>query len=64
MDPGLVRKCLLAPAFRFAKAAQIAGEALTYVHVALKTPSSTIDLQTISDIPVDLPRTIERKGCH
>lgn len=49
VDSGLIRIGLLAPALRFAKAADILPQARSYIHAEIKTLVSTIDLQTISD---------------
>ena len=56
MDAGAVGIILLAPALRLAKAAYIETEALLNIHPDLKARMSPIDLQTISDICLDLFR--------
>ena len=53
MNAGLVGISLLAPALRFTKAANILPQARADIHAEVKTPVSTIDLQTISDNMVD-----------
>jgi hypothetical protein len=56
VDPGFMCERLLAPAFLLSEPPQILGQALSYIHDRSKTRLSSIDLQTISDIPFDLPR--------
>ena len=57
VNAGTVGIILLAPALLEPETAQIGGEALTDVHVVLKSAMSTNDLQTMRDIPVDLTAT-------
>jgi hypothetical protein len=56
VDAGAIGIVLLAPAMLVPQAAQVGGKALANIHTRLKTALSTIDLQTISDIPVDFSR--------
>ena len=52
-----MRERLLAPALLLPEPSQDPTKALPYIHGRLETRLSTIDLQTISDIPVDfMPR--------
>lgn len=57
MHAGAVGIIFLAPAMLGTEAAQIGREALADIHKGLKTALSTLDLQTISDIPVDFTGT-------
>ena len=52
----LVREGLLTEVLLLAQAANIPTKASAYIHAALKTPLSPIDLQTMRDIRVDCPR--------
>ena len=54
MDARPVGVILLAPTFLLAETTHILAEAVTDVHGAPTTPVSAINLQTISDIGVDL----------
>jgi len=53
VDAGLLGKMLLRPVLRIAKPAQVEAEALDDIHEREITVLSTINLQTISDIPLD-----------
>jgi hypothetical protein len=53
VDAGLPGKMLLRPVLRIAKPAQVEAEALDDIHEREITVLSTINLQTISDIPLD-----------
>ena len=53
MDAGFFGKMLLRPVLRIAKPAQVDAEALDDIHEREITVLSTINLQTISDIPLD-----------
>lgn len=53
MDPGLAGELFLRPASGKAEPTQIGAEALDDVHEREITVLSTINLQTISDIPLD-----------
>lgn len=53
VDASAVGVIFLAPPALVTQAAKVGGKALADIHIRLKTPLSTIDLQTISDIPVD-----------
>ena len=64
MDACAVGVVFLAPAFLLAETTYISAEALTNVHGRATTPLSAINLQTISDISVDLLRQIERYVFH
>ena len=62
MDASAIGIVLLAPPVLVAEAAEVGGKALANIHTWLKTALSTIDLQTISDIPVDFPQPSSMKG--
>jgi hypothetical protein len=53
VNVGLPGKMLLRPVLRIAKPAQVQAEALDNIHEREITVLSTINLQTISDIPLD-----------
>lgn len=53
MDSDYVGKCLLAQPALGAQATQVRGKAMLNIHVPAQTQMSSINLQTISDIPVD-----------
>ena len=55
VDAGAVGVVLLTPALRLAEATNIPAEARANIHTKLKTAMSAIDLQTMSDIALDLP---------
>lgn len=54
MDVGAVGVVFLAPALLLAETANISAKACANIHTGLKTALSAIDLQTMSDIVVDL----------
>ena len=64
MDAGFAGERFLAPASGFAARAQVPTVALTNVHGSPEMRVSTINLQTISDIGVDIGRARSGSRCH
>jgi hypothetical protein len=55
MDVGAVGIVLLAPPLLLTETANISAKARANIHTGLKTALSAINLQTMSDIVIDLP---------
>jgi hypothetical protein len=64
VDAGAVGIILLAPTLRLAATAYVETKAFLDIHLDLKARMSPIDLQTISDICLDLFRLWSVPACH